>query len=174
MKNLPPQSDAEWNEILKEALSTPEPPDALMKRAINLFQAKPSLAQALADTLSVAVRHITAVLQFDSFGSMTPAHGVRSGGSTTRQLLFAADGCEIDVRISPVNASMSTIAGQILGAAAGGTVLLQKEDAKMSVRLSEFNEFLLPNTPLGTYQLTFTLGEREIVIPALEIGPAQH
>jgi hypothetical protein len=173
------KSDTEWNELLNEALTTPKPRELVVKRAINLFQAKQSIEQVLIDTLDKAVYHITAILKFDSFDSIVPAYGVRSGDSTTRQLLFVAEGIEIDLRISSVSGSttsgsMTNIVGQVLGMSGTGNVRLEKEDSEHFATLSELNEFSLPNVPGGNYQLTLTLADREIVVNELIISKVKE
>lgn len=176
MPSSTPTTDAEWDALVREALNEPEPPQAVLRYAINTFSAyKPAntaqpLTSTVTEALGAAIRLVTATLTFDSAASTRPAFGVRSAGTATRHMLFSAEGCEIDLRISPAGSDTMNVAGQILGAGAGRIVEISNEHTRITANLSELNEFTLPQTPRGTYTLTVKLPDREVQISALQIS----
>jgi hypothetical protein len=115
---------------------------------------------------------VLAVLSFDSWGQPALAAGLRSTGSATRQLVFSAEGCDIDLRISP-SGERFAVSGQVLGPDDTGAVVLTPEQAEATVHeaaLDALGEFHLADVAPGRYQLSLLLAGHEIVLPPFEVG----
>ena len=115
------------------------------------------------------LRRIVAALTFDSNMNLTPAFGVRSGHSASRQLLYSADESDIDLRISSQQ-DQWVVAGQLLGpGCAGGLVEMEGEGRAATATLNDLCEFTLPPVPAGSYALRLRLRDAELEIPHLEL-----
>jgi hypothetical protein len=165
-------SDAAFERVLRDSRRLDDAPEHVIQRALNVWQprrqaqAEPSLLQ-----------RVLAVLTFDSAGASPLAYGMRSAGGTTRQLLFSAEGHDIDLRISPAGDPPSDhwlLNGQVLGPESQGTVTLTDAlgQAAGQAALNEWGEFKLPQVADGEYTVTVRLGEREIVLPAVLVRQA--
>jgi anti-sigma factor RsiW len=136
-------------------------PRDVLALAVNIFrqrEAQPSL-----------LRRIVAALSFDSC-ALAPAFGVRSGQSAARQLLFAAEDNDLDLRLLPQGEEW-VIAGQVLGSScAGGHVELQGETASAVAELNDLCEFKLSAVPSGSYRLRLRLADVEVEVQHLELG----
>lgn len=120
-------------------------------------------------TTTSIVRLIVAALSFDSLTS-APAYGTRSGQTEMRQLLFSAEGNDIDLRISPQPEGW-VVSGQVLGSAKGNAEAVLLGDAISTVAtLNELSEFSFAPVPAGNYQLNLRLGELEVQVPELALG----
>ena len=136
-------------------------PRDCIAQAVNIFrqrQAQPSL-----------LRRVVAALSFDS-RALAPAFGVRSGQSAARQLLFAAEDHDLDLRFWPQGDEW-VIAGQVLGSScAGGHVELRGETASAAAELTDLCEFKLAAVPSGSYRMRLRLQDVEVEVPQLELG----
>jgi hypothetical protein len=141
--------------------STEAAPRDVIAQATSIFtrrEARPSL-----------LRRIVAAVTFDS-ASSTPAYGYRSGQTASRQILFAAEDSDIDLRLSR-QADQWLVSGQVLGAAcAGAEVELSDREKTTLTRLNDLCEFNLSAVPAGSYKLTMRFEDRQIEIPDLELG----
>lgn len=144
-------------------------PRDVISRAHGIFARRESSATAA--TATGLVRRVLAALSFDS-AQLTPAYGVRSGQTATRQLLYTAGENELDLRVAPGDDSW-VVSGQVLGQeqCAGGEVSLEREgrSAPALTELNELCEFTLPPVPAGSYTLRLRLNELEIEIPDFEL-----
>jgi hypothetical protein len=141
-------------------------PEHVIQRAFTIW--KPKTATASQTVLS----KVLAVLKFDSMTASPVAMGVRSIGSATRQMLFSAEGRDIDVRIAPRtigNAQKWDVVGQVLGPDDNGSVSLRSEHREWSANLNELSEFHIEDVPEGEYQLLVMLNGSVIVLPDLKI-----
>ena len=100
---------------------------------------------------------------------MTPALGMRSGQSRSRQLLFNVNNYDIDLRIEPSGAQWS-VSGQLLGSTSIGQVALIGTDQTWQSELSDLGEFSFAPAPAGEYQIVVALLEEDISIPSLTLG----
>jgi hypothetical protein len=132
-------------------------PDALIQRTIGIFEAR-----------RPTPRRLAAVLRFDSLGLAPQAAGVRSGGDGTRQLLFSAEGRDVDLRIAP-DGDRWRISGQVLGPDAQGRARLESDSLQLEVDWNELSEFGFESVPPGTVVLTLHGEGWEMVLPALKI-----
>jgi anti-sigma factor RsiW len=141
-------------------------PRDVLVYAKNIFNQNTRVA---APTL---VRRIVAALSFDSFTS-APAFGTRSRQTETRQLLFSAQGNDIDVRVSPQSEGWA-ISGQVLGAPIAAikdaAVLLQGASLSETAELNDLSEFSFPPVPPGSYKLNLRLGDVEVELPEIGLG----
>ena len=149
----------------------PDAPESVVQAALKLWQS--TQAPSLADLARRAVQRLVASLTFDSWAAPALAGGMRGGVGDTRQLLFTAEGRDIDVRVTAA-AARFTIVGQVLGPDEAGTVELvpaaARSDAKSAVNLDDLGEFRIENVPPGTYTLTLRLADTDIELPALELA----
>jgi hypothetical protein len=114
------------------------------------------------------VQRVIASLAFDSLTS-APAFGLRSQTGGDRQLIYATESADIEVRVSPEN----KVAGQILGATgcANRDVDLESESFSATTKLNELCEFSFGTVPAGTYRLFVHLPDLLVETPQLELGP---
>jgi hypothetical protein len=133
------------------------PRDVLIS-AINIF----------APRTQSSLRRIIAVLTFDS-RSTSPAFGVRSLHTASRQLLYSAEGSDVDLRIAIQNEEC-ILAGQVIREdCVGGIVQISGAAGSMEAILNELCEFTLPPMPIGNYSLRVRMLDIEIEIPELEL-----
>lgn len=185
MKPLPTLTDDEFAELARRAATLPDAPPALVRRAIQAWNPVPaaSAASAAAALLQagtrVLLRQLAAVLTFDSWAASPLAAGLRGTRQPTRQLLFSADGRDVDLRISPAEEdNRFVLTGQVFGPDDAGIVRLRSQSADAAASaadqlgpLDDMGEFRLPNVAAGCYVLSLQLGDAEIVLPPIELGP---
>ncbi len=162
--------DALGAELQRALHELPDAPLALQRAATALWLAPPP---RLADVAQAALRLVSAVLRFDSWGTAAVAQGMRSLRSPTRHLLFSAEGRDVDLRIAPA-AKGYALAGQILGPDEGGAVELTPLDAGGGstrwVAIDALGEFRIDALAAGLYALTLKVGAEQIVLPPLQVG----
>jgi hypothetical protein len=160
-------SDAAIERGLHEGRRLDDAPEHVIQRALAAWQ--PRRATSL-------LQQVLAVLRFDSGTAAPLAFGMRSPGAASRQLLFAAQGRDVDLRIGPAGAAEAAwlISGQVLGPDSHGVVVLSGESGALvsEVALDELGQFRLPPVPAGGYTLTLRLADAEITIPALQVPQA--
>jgi hypothetical protein len=138
-------------------------PHDVMAYALNIFSRRETASEPS------LLRRVVAALSFDSSSSLAPAFGVRSGQATSRQLLYAAEENDIDLRITPEDETW-IVAGQVLGQdCAGGRIEIEGVSGSAGADLNDLCEFTLPRVPAGTYTLRLRLGNAEVEIPQLEL-----
>ena len=164
-------SDAEIEGHLREARRMENAPEHVIQRAMAVWQPR---RQAAPDAPGLMQR-LLAVLTFDSAGASPLAFGARSTGGAPRQMLFSAEGHDIDLRIRPAEqAEHWLLSGQVLGPEAKGMVLVADANGQLlgESALSELGEFLLPAVAAGRYTVSLRIGEREIELPAVYVPQA--
>lgn len=137
-------------------------PAHVIARAVRLFR-RPAPAGGPGP-----LRRVLAALRFDSAG-MQPALGVRGNEGSARQILFSAEGYDVDLRAAPAG-PMWMVAGQVLGPGEGGTILLEGPDGTVAAEMNELREFTLPPVAAGAYTLRLALADVEIEVPGFELG----
>ena len=166
-------SDEELLARLPKAAALPDAPAAWVQRAVAAWQAP--MGERVAGAAEALRRRVLAWLSFDSWAQPPLAMGLRSTGSATRQLVFSAEGRDVDLRIAPAGAAFA-LNGQVLGPDESGTVLLTPEasaDDPATTRhgaLDALGEFRFAEVPAGRYQLTLQLAEQDLVLPAFDVG----
>jgi len=137
-------------------------PRDVVANAINMFRHR-----AISQEPSL-LRRIAAALTFDSF-TATPAFGVRSGQTGSRQLIYSTEGNDIDLRLTPQE-NMWVVAGQVLRSdCSGGTVSLEGGTYSATAPLNDLCEFNLNAVQSGDYVLRVRLADIEIEIPELKL-----
>jgi len=148
-------------------------------RQLILMMRSDTVADAPRDVLMSAIAifpterrlplpRIIATLIFDSRNA-GPAFGMRSLHTTSRQLLYAAQHTDLDLRITIQNEEC-VVAGQVLReGCAGGLVEISGTSGSAEASLNELCEFTLPAIPLGNYSLRVRMQDVEIEIPKLEL-----
>jgi hypothetical protein len=160
------------DESLIQALRTEsaqfDAPEHVIQRAFTIWKPKATEKPSLA-------HHILATLKFDSFTESPISLGVRSVSSSNRQILFSAEGRDIDVRVSSLSKRGSmvfSVSGQILGPDDSGSVSLESDARQWSADLNELSEFQFEEVPAGKYEMTVSLGDTVIVLPKIDVGSA--
>lgn len=162
--------DALGQRLHQAIQALPDVPPALQRAAIALWPAG-------ASGLKAVMQHIAAVLSFDSWAAPAMAAGMRSLRSPTRQLLFSAQGRDVDLRIAPVGPTWS-ITGQVLGPDDSGWVELvrvqqgsgQVQTDVLTAALDSLGEFRLEALERGSYALSLHLGDDTLVLPPVAVG----
>lgn len=184
MKPLPTLSDDEFTALVQRAVALPDVPPHLSQAARGVWQAS-VLATArlpgwgeLAGQAAAALRHrLVATLRFDSWAGAPLAAGLRGMRSDTRQLLFSAEGRDVDLRITATGETFA-LAGQVLGPDESGSVELSSASvegtgaAPRLTALDSMGEFHLTDLAPGRYQLVLHAGDQDIELPAIEVGAA--
>jgi hypothetical protein len=138
-----------------------DPPSDAIDRVKRMFRTQPTPDR-------LVLQRIRAVVRFDS-AKLPQALGMRAGQTGVRQLLFYAEGYDLDLRITPAD-TMWEVSGQMLGPDASGQVELRGQAGAVAVTLNDLSEFTLPPVPAGSYILTLHLADAEIEVIGLEIG----
>jgi anti-sigma factor RsiW len=139
--------------------SLQEAPSPVIARAARLMRqsrpAQPSLRQ-----------RVVALLRFDSW-QQPAAAAVRTGQNATRQILFYAEGYDVDVRVTPAGSTW-VVTGQVLGPNTGGAAELHGPLLEQTT-LNDMSKFTFSSVPSGTYTLTLRLEEIDVEIAGLEL-----
>ena len=143
--------------------SADAPADAV-RWSKNLFRAR------AAEPKQSVVERVLAVLQID-LAPNKAAFGERSASAgSARQLLFDAGEHQIDLRITGVNKGFR-LNGQVLGAGfAGAEVKLFNAEKSLTVNSNYLSEFSFEKISKGTYTLSLTFVDKEIIIENIIIG----
>lgn len=174
MKHVDSLSNDEFVHLVQRAVALEDAPAALVRSALELWPAaQPSTLKGVAQA---ALRLVHAVLSFDSWAQPPVALGMRAAASSTRHLLFSAQGRDIDLRITPLDEHFA-LAGQILGPDEMGVIELATPFASDAdtvgarvTSLDAMGEFRLEGVRGGTYRMTLRMGGDEIVLPPIEVG----
>lgn len=172
MKPIDSLSDDEWSALVQRAVSMPDAPPELIQRALELWH-----LHRLPQRERPLPRRWIAVPSFDSWSGTPVSAGMRALPSEVRQLLFAAEAGDVDLRITPVVAGGFALSGQLLGPAAEGSVELAAlgQDGggplPRSVAIDAMGEFRIEGVSCGTYQVTVHLGSDVLVLPPIDVGP---
>jgi anti-sigma factor RsiW len=143
--------------------TTVDPPSQVISRALNIF--RPRTAPATPPLL----QRLRLVLHFTN-AQLSPAFGVRSTTSTSRQVWFNVGEYDLDLRITP-DEDAWVISGQVLGGVnTDGYVELQGSKGVGRAQVNEPGEFVLPPMPAGGYKLVVQLADCEIEIYGFELG----
>ena len=150
-------------------------PAALVERAAGIWRARALPATAATPGGAPALlQRLLAGLRFDSWAA-DPALAVRSEPSATRQLLFSAEGVDIDVRLQAVTDAASgllrfAINGQVLGPAGPCALVLMGEGVDTRCELDEFGEFAFEPVAAGPVRLVVFVGGLAVELPVIDVG----
>ena len=170
MNDAPIPDDDTLQRRLRDSRQLEDAPEHLIQRAIDLWQPR-----AAAATAGGALRRWIATLRFDSADGGNLALGLRAGGaSATRQMLFSAEGRDIDLRLEPLADRRWRISGQVLGPDAAGIAELRCGDAPaQQVAWNELCEFEFEPVAAAVCMLTLRADGWEIGFPSFDLtrGP---
>ena len=172
-------SDDELGHRLQQALrALPDAPPGLLRAAIGLWPAG-ALVSGLHGAALGLLSRLSAVLAFDSWAAPASALGMRSLRAPTRQLLYTAQGRDIDLRIAPADLAFS-LTGQVLGPDETGQLELTRldDDAAPSPQapwvreapLDALGEFRFEGLAPGRYTLTLFAGGCALELPPFDCG----
>jgi hypothetical protein len=159
-------TDAELEAALRRSRVLEDAPEHLIQKALDLWQPRTAGRAAPGGGLR---RRLAALLSFDSAGLTPQAAGLRSAGDDTRQMLFSAEGRDVDLRIGPMSGAGWQVGGQILGPDETGTVELSCGDFHAETPWNELSEFRFDAVPAGTCRLTLRSADWELELPGLQI-----
>jgi hypothetical protein len=159
-------SDDELVRLLRDEALQVDAPEHVVRQALGAF--RPQQAAPRAGVLE----RLVAALAFDSAAGTPLALGVRGATAEARQLVFTAEGRDIDLRLAPAGETGDgdfEVSGQVLGPDTDGTVVLEGGGTTRTVCLNELSEFSFGAVPAGDYTLTMHLQGAVIVVPALRL-----
>jgi hypothetical protein len=171
MTHRPDPDDAALERALRTSRVLDDAPEALIQRAIDLWQPRPR-----ADAAPGVLRRLVATLSFDSATLAPEAAGVRAaplaGVAKPRQLLFTADGRDVDLRLEPAaDGRHWQVSGQVLGPDEQGGALLRGADGSVAEAVwNALAEFRFDAVAPGPCTLTLRTAEWELELPPLELG----
>jgi hypothetical protein len=162
----PDEADDEPLEaLLRASRGLEAPPAAVLQRAIDLCPAAVPAAAA------GVLRRLLATLSFDSGGAAPLAFGMRGSAPGPRQLLFSAEGHDIDLRVGAAGAGWS-LHGQVLGPDGRGRARLYGDDGveRGAAAIDELGEFRLELPAAGRCILRLELTGVLIELPAFDLS----
>jgi hypothetical protein len=161
--------DADLARRLRDSRTLEAPPSHVLQRAFDVWRPRPAPSPGL-------LQRLVAALRFDSASTPALAHGVRSAGAAPRQLLYSAEGHDIDLRIEPRPDGSATLRGQVLGPSIAGHAALQRSGVagpwQAESALDDLGEFGFDPVPPGEYSLALELGAVCIDLPPIAVGAA--
>lgn len=162
--------DAALERLLRDSRRLEDAPESVIQRAIGVWTARPGAGPGAVPACGV-LRRLAAALSFDSLGQALQAAGVRSLGSDgVRQLLFTADGRDIDLRVAPAaDGRHWRLSGQVLGPDEGGSAALRCGSLQADAAWNDLAEFHFDAVPAGTCELTLRGSDWELALPAFDI-----
>jgi anti-sigma factor RsiW len=148
-------------ELMRTDMSA-DPPPEVVARAIRLYRMhRPKTESSLR-------RHLKAMLQFD-WRQPAVIASLRASRTTMQQLLFVADEYAIDVRLTASGVFWG-VAGQVLGAKAGGVVELRGANSTQRAVFDEHCKFVMQPVTAGRYSLFVQTDTADIDVDELQIG----
>ncbi|WP_119353664.1 hypothetical protein [Azohydromonas sediminis] len=163
-------TDEQLEQWLRASRALEDAPAWLVERVIARG---PVVARPARATLAATLRRVLAQLVSDTGAVPALALGLRSSGPQLRQLLYAADGRDIDLRVAPAGADGGfLISGQVLGPELHGEVRLTGDGVDLRTALDDGGEFRFGPLPAGRWQLTLTGADVQIDLPVLELAAA--
>jgi hypothetical protein len=167
-------ADQTWYETVRsitrdDDLFRPEP--WARARAVRLFEEEGGKRGAAA-----RIAKALAQLVYDSMERLSFA-GARLSGAGGRQLIYHADGYNIDIQIAPSTTSGAEIMGQVLreGESGFGSVaelfvdLTGSQKDSYSTMTNGFGEFMINEVDFGHYDLRIEAGDKEITVAGLPV-----
>lgn len=162
-----PDPEADLEAALARSRVLESAPEALIQRVIDVFDAS---ARRPVPARPSALKRLVATLGFDSTLAAPQAAGVRSGTAAARQMVFTADGRDIDLRIAPSADGRSwSLAGQVFGPETEGLACLSSGGQVVEVPWNEWSEFRFDTVDAGTCTLALRTAGWEIELAGLRI-----
>ncbi len=169
----PPPTDAELVAGILASRCLVEAPSHLLARADAMWRPRDAAARP---RLASLLKRLHARLASDS-GLLPPlVPGLRSAQAGPRQLVFSADGVDIDLRVvADGEPGRAWLHGQVFADGEGGAVWIRGEAGSHSAAIDGFGEFRLGPLEAGDYQLGVERDDWVVELPglALPAGRAQ-
>jgi hypothetical protein len=175
-------SDERLTATLTTSRALFDAPEAVIERAIALFVARSQ--QPTPAAAPGPLRRLIATLRLDTALAPMASLGLRSGASAgtaaVRQLLYSAEGRDIDLRLTPLSPRASNVgearrwrlSGQVLGPDASGQAVLRSDAEHHAVIWNELSEFSFDTVQNGPVILTLRSDDWEVELPPIELdGP---
>jgi hypothetical protein len=169
----PDPDDERLADALRASRVMHDAPEALIERAVGLWQPRAVVATAAPPSL---LQRLVATLQFDSAGAAPLAFGLRSasGAGEVRQLLFSLEGRDIDLRIAPAGEpGRFRLSGQVLGPDAAGVVAFDCGGLQGEAAWNELAEFGFDAVPAGDCRLVLRTDAWQAELPVISLPPAR-
>lgn len=161
-----PDPDDALAGALRRSRVLEDAPEALIRRAIDVFQ--PRRRAAVEAPAAGGLRRLVAALGFDSLGLAPQAAGLRALGDGTRQMLFTADGRDVDLRIRPAPGGHG-VGGQVLGPDEAGRVAIECGAYRAETAWNELAEFSFEGVPAGRCRIVLRSADWELALPEFEL-----
>ncbi len=161
-------TDPQIEQGLHRSRALQDAPEHVIQRALDLWQPR---ARPQATAQAGLLQRVLATLSFDSQATSALAMGLRSGASDTQQLLFSAQGHDVDLRITALPPSAGPalwrISGQVFGPEGEGTAELLGAATPALASWDEMGEFAFDTVPSGHWVLLLRTATLEIETPAI-------
>ncbi|MDP3824770.1 MAG: hypothetical protein Q8R33_25130 [Burkholderiales bacterium] len=160
--------DADLERALSASRVMVDAPEQTILRALSLWQERPAPTVAGRSIL----RRLAAALTFDSALTATTAQGIRAFNPGARQMLFSAEGRDIDLRIAAQpagSAAKFSVSGQIFGPDVTGQAELRAPNYQAIRAWNDMSEFCFEDVPPGACVLMLSSAEWQIELPAFEV-----
>lgn len=177
--SVPPEdADEALAARLRASRTIEDAPESVVQRALGLWrQAAPvaaadATASAPAPGPRAVLRRLVAQLRLDTSGTSPLAHGLRSAGGGTRQLIYFSEGRDIDVRVAPVPTATGRqwrISGQVLGPDVAGMAELRGAGGTRSTAWSDLAEFAFSDLEPGCFTLVLRAADWEMELPPIDV-----
>lgn len=170
-----PDEDAALSQSLRASRQLHDAPETVIQRALQIFQtrAAPLATAAAAAPASGLLKRLAATLSFDSAGLSAVAAGLRataSSSAATRQLLYATEGRDVDLRLTTTDDGASfVVSGQVLGPDVSGVAVLSWAGGEATAAWNELAEFRFDPVGPGLCQLTLRADGWELLLPPLHL-----
>lgn len=159
--------DAELAGTLRASRGLEDAPETLIQRAIHAWRPRAAAAPAAPGPL----RRLGATLRFDSLATPAPALGLRAGPDRMRQLLFATEARDVDLRLEPESGGRWRLSGQVLGPdEQGSAALLPEQGEPQQVAWNELAEFAFEPVAGAGCRLLLRGADWELELP-IEFTP---
>jgi len=165
-------SDEQLEQWLRASRTLEDAPAWLVERVIAQG---PSMLPATTPqpTPGEVLRRVLARLVSDTGAVPALALGLRSSAPVMRHLMYAAEGCDIDLRVVPAGpAGGWVLSGQVLGPEFHGEVRLLGDGIDQRAPLDDSAEFRFGPVPAGRWQLMLIGSDLQIELPTLDIAAA--
>lgn len=178
MNTTPSPKDTALEHALRASRALDDAPETLIERTVAAVQALQATRASPSPAAPSLLRRVVAALSFDSASAPALAFGTRAAGAAARQLLFTAQGHDVDLRITAAVSGTSEwwlLSGQVFGPQSRGQVSLADATGSVVSRgaLNELGEFSLAAVARGRYTMNIRLGSVEVVLPELSVPQGQ-
>jgi hypothetical protein len=164
----PLPSDDDLPALLKAGQGLTSAPAHLLARADAIW--RPRERTAARPAAAGALRQLWALLRTDSAGQGALALGLRQAAAGSRQMMFSADGVDVDLRITDdQEPGRARLHGQVFASGEGGLVWLAGDAGLQSVAIDAFGEFRTGPLEPGRYRIGVERDDWVVELPPIEL-----